>query len=920
MVRFSKNRLYSCVFTAAIFSFLSGIDVEARSHSFVSLSCGEGKLPYRCSDGASHTISDKVYQFVKSTEEKNGSEASLISSTIIVAQQPNTVIQANRVQINGVDGAGATDNTYGVVASQGGKVVLSDSTLKDISTGLRAESGTIEVNRGLVKATQVGVYADKQGTSVLLTNTKIKVKSRDFNQGVALFNGADAVIKMKGGSIDVTDAAALYVRVRGSTTLNDVTITSKSQQAIDKGNANKEDDVSYAVLNVNQHSSLSLNNTNIVATGVHALWIGLEANAQSSVGQEASILISRVNIEDSKITVSGTKHGMHFDMDKEDNEYQQGFIFLKRTTFDVPDGAVIHSYRGSSYIGVTEGTKISGDLLLTAEKESSVAILANSSSLTGGTRVADDSVAELYLTGGSKWVLTKSKEMNQQVSNLVSSISFVKLSDSMIAFSPPAFQEYQTLYIGKGEEEVYSAQGNAHLYLNTFLKGDGSLDNQKTDRLLIHGDVVGKTTVHVQFIAGNQAEAVGNGNAESISLIQVSGKAAEDSFQLSSSYIALEGLPYQYYLYAYGPSSSLGKAKTSQRLVKGNGNFWDFRLESKYVQLTPNVSTVPDSELMVRDVVPQVPTYLFLPNALFHAGLMDIENKNKQLKIMRSVSSKLLKFERIPTLSVYDYGGNYHYVSDLSLLEYGYGGHLHYNALEADILLKTIERAHITTSFGILTTYGKLSLRPQGVEHSQKNIFHKWSVTAYGNLESSVGFYVDSLLTYGLFKGDVLTFARNKTATLKGNPLNVSLSVGKAFTTGGKAFVFDPQIQLIYQHLQFHKAHDIDGFDVEMGKLDQWGMRIGGRLTKTLAASEKDRIVSFYGKIHLSHSFRGKRSVYFKDAFQLSAFGSSLEAGVGVHSQLSPKFTLHGDLMYQHKLTKAGFSGIHFSGGLRYRF
>lgn len=171
-----------------------------------------------------------------------------------------------------------------------------------------------------------------------------------------------------------------------------------------------------------------------------------------------------------------------------------------------------------------------------------------------------------------------------------------------------------------------------------------------------------------------------------------------------------------------------------------------------------------------------------------------------------------------------------------------------------------------------------------------------------------------------MFEGDVLTFVRGKTATLKGKPLNVSLSAGKAFTTGEEGFIFDPQIQLIYQHLQFHKAHDIDRFDVEMGKLDQWAMRIGGRLTKTLAAFEKDRIVSFYGKLHVSHGFRGKQSVYFKDAFQLSAFGSSLEAGVGVYSQLSSKLILHSDLMYQHKLTKAGFSGIHFSGGLRYRF
>ncbi|KEC56627.1 hypothetical protein O99_00526, partial [Bartonella rochalimae ATCC BAA-1498] len=36
--------------------------------------------------------------------------------------------------------------------------------------------------------------------------------------------------------------------------------------------------------------------------------------------------------------------------------------------------------------------------------------------------------------------------------------------------------------------------------------------------------------------------------------------------------------------------------------------------------------------------------------------------------------------------------------------------------------------------------------------------------------------------------------------------------------------------------------------------------------------------------------------------------------------QLSNAIALHGDLLYQHKLTKAGFSGISISGGLRYQF
>ncbi|WP_208434196.1 autotransporter outer membrane beta-barrel domain-containing protein [Bartonella taylorii] len=908
MIRESKNHLYLCVFTAVISPFLSNIDVEARSFSSVSFSCSEGKLPYRCNDGAKHTITDKVYQSVNSSDEKSESENSFTTSAIIVAQEPNTVIQAMRVKINGIDGV---KDTYGIVASQGGKVVLSDSTLKNVSIGFRADSGTIEVNRGSIEANQMGVYAEKQGASVILTDAKIKVHGQGVGQKGALFSGFDASIKMTGGLIDVINAAALYVGKRGSAILDSVSITLKSQKTMDK-----EDEVAHAVLNINQHSSTYLKNSNVLARDVSGLWIGLDTNAQSSVGQEGNILVSRVNIEDSKIIVTGSKYGMHFDMDKGDNSYQQGIVFLKKATFEVPDGTAIHSHKSSGYIGVTEGTRISGDLLLTAEKGASMAVLADSSSLIGGTRVADDSVAELYLTGGAKWILTKRKEINSQVLNrIVSSISFLKLSDSVIAFETPTFQEYQTLHIGKGGEEVFNAQGSAHLYLNTHLNGDGSLDDQKTDRLLIHGNVSGKTTVHVQFVVGNQGEVVGNGNAKSISLIQVSGKAAEDSFQLSSTYIALEGLPYQYYLHPYGPDSSLGNTRTAQRLVKGDGDFWDFRLESKYVQPAFDAPVV----LRVRDVVPQVPSYLILPNVLFHAGLMDIGSQNMQLETMRSVG-RSLKTDGSSTLFVSSYGGSYRYVSDLSALEYGYGGNFDYNAIEAGVLLKTIEGAYSTTSFRIMGTYGKVSLRPRDVNQSQKSTFHKWSVTAYGSVENNTGFYVNGLLSYALFKGDIFTFARGKTATLKGNPLNVSFSSGKRFMTGYEGIMFDPQVQFIYQNLQFHKAHDLDGFDIEMKKIDQWLMRVGGRLTKTFTTFEKDRFISFYGQLHIANHFGGKQFVRFKDSFQLGSFGSSLEAGLGINSQLSSKITLHSNLIYQHKLTKAGFSGVRFSGGLNYRF
>ncbi|MET3560291.1 hypothetical protein ABID39_000983 [Bartonella japonica] len=912
MVRVSKIRLCLCVFTTAIFSFLPNIEVVAHSHSYASLSCSESEAYYRCNDGEAHTINNKVYKLMTFFEKENGNNNSPISFAVIGAQMANTVIQAISVKVEGNDNI---KDVYGVVVSQGGKVVLSDSTFKHVSTGFKADNGVIEVYGGFVEAIQAGVYAEKQGTSVILTNAKITVKNREDNQGAALFSRIGANIQMKGGEIDVTNAAALHVGTGGNANLNGVTVTSKNQEIKDKKN------IVHAALNISHQSVLHLKKSNVVANDMSGLWIGSDANTPSGVDIAGNILISRINIEDSKIMVVGNKYGMHFDVNKKNKEYGQEIVFLKNSILDVPDGTAIHNSESRAYLAVTAGTKISGDLLLTAEKGASVAILADSASLAGGARVSEDAIAELYLTEGSKWVLTQRKEKDlQDLNSEVSSISFVKLSKSVIVFETPISQKYQTLYIGKGREEAYSAQDSAHLYFNTHLNDDGSFDNKKTDRLLIHGDVSGKTTVHVQLVVGDQKEKVDDENAQTISIIQVSGKAAEDSFQLSTPYVALEGLPYQYYLRAYGPDSSRGSARSEQRLVKGNGDFWDFRLESKYIQPILDEPTFLDTVRRVKDVVPQVPTYLLLPNALFHAGLMDISIKNKYLKTLQEVSSGLLKIGGSSALSVNSYGGSYHYVSDLSALEYGYGGDFAYNALEAGVLLKTRESPYNVISFGVMGAYGKLALQPRDVEKSQNNTFNKWSVTAYGSMEYESGFYLNGVLSYGLFKGDVFTLARDKAATLKGNPLNISLSAGKAFVSGYKDFVFDPQVQFIYQNLQFHKAHDIDGFDIEMGKLDQLVMRVGGYLTKTLAVSKEDHIISFYGKIHFSSHFGEKQFVHFKDPFQLGLFGSSLEAGLGINSQLSSKITLHGDLNYQHKLTNAGFSGVSFSGGLRYRF
>ncbi|WP_273789419.1 autotransporter outer membrane beta-barrel domain-containing protein [Bartonella sp. ML70XJBT] len=326
------------------------------------------------------------------------------------------------------------------------------------------------------------------------------------------------------------------------------------------------------------------------------------------------------------------------------------------------------------------------------------------------------------------------------------------------------------------------------------------------------------------------------------------------------------------------------------------------------------------AEQGIRAVVPQLPTYLLLPNALFQVGLMEMTPQNKMLETMRGAFYYFSKKNKNTAFFLHAYGASHHYASNLSDLEYGYSAELDYNAFQAGVLLNEMESLYTRTFFGALGNYGKLSLAPQNVEQSKKSSLDKWSIGAYGSLQHDTGLYIDGVLSYGLFKGDILTLARGKVMALKGKQFSGSLTSGKTFVIGCKGIVFDPQVQVIYQHLQFNQAYDADHIDVDLGKFHQWMGRVGGRLSKTLGVVEEGREVSFYSKFSYLHNFEDKKFVSFKDDFQLGSFGSSLEAGLGFNARLSSKFSLYGDVTYQHRLKKVGFSGASFSAGLRHRF
>ncbi|WP_246744074.1 autotransporter outer membrane beta-barrel domain-containing protein [Bartonella raoultii] len=891
---------------------------------------------YSCNDGQSHTVSGLTLQASGGTQHS------------VRVDNKGTVLTLEAANITGA-AASSSGTISAVLAEQSAEIVLNKkSKIQSSAIGLEAKNGgTVKVIESTVNASHVGALVDT-GSSVNLKDTEIHVVGALASAGLASSGGK---ITMNSGSIHVMGGAAVKSELGGNVNLEGVKITVKKQEGV----SDSAEKVERAAILLSNKGSVDLKNGNVVtdATGLLIRGnddaVGVEGGRRKR-SSDVRPSLNRAHIESSTFKVEGDgSYGIYFDGTKQKEALQQtagssvennrvvkrnavsqqektpmrmtGAVSLKNTKFEVANGIAIYGNNSNAQVSLEKEAILTADLLLRAKNNSNIVASLDNSLVVGGARVDKDSYAKLDLTNKSVWRLTRSARKSEEAECVDSCVSSVSLVNSRIEFlTSEAKDVYQTLHIGEGKGIVYRAEGDASIHLNAHLSPNNPIGKQVTDRLIIHGDVSGKTIVHVQGISENIVDRGHAKNPHSVSIIQVYGTAAKDSFQLYGNYVALHNSPYKYALRSYNSEATTKQEHVQQKFMKNGADFWNFRLENQYVKSTVPMLGSALSEQFVRSVVPQVPTYLLLPNSVFHAGLMDINNQSKQLETLRATSNGMMEVRENPSLYLRGYGGSYRYISNLSALEYGYKGDLNYNGVEAGILLQTIENADSALSFGVMGSYGKLSLQPVDVEQSQESAFDKWTATAYGSMQHDAGFYVDGLLSYGLFKGDVLTLARGNTATLKANPLSVSLTGGQTIATGYQGFIVDPQVQVVYQHLQFEKTRDIDNFDIEMGNLDQWVARVGGRLTKSPKGSEGVDAIAFYSKLYLVHGFEGKKSVQFKDTFQLGAFGSSLEAGLGFNAKLSSAFSLHGDFAYQHKLNKAGFSGTSFSGGVRYQF
>ncbi|SPU27316.1 Type V secretory pathway, adhesin AidA [Candidatus Bartonella washoeensis] len=665
-----------------------------------------------------------------------------------------------------------------------------------------------------------------------------------------------------------------------------------------------------------------------------------------------------IHVEDSIITVSEQhkSYGILFDhiisSNLKEGEKVINKATLTNTKLLVRDGIGIVGpyYSGAIAEVYLKNSEFRADMLLKNKTETedsqpgTLRLNADNSIIEGRVKAFPQNTTAFTLKNNSQWYLKISKfevdtgdeyKLYQHVDKLpgtnqkaLSVISVLNLNDSSIVFNAPhalVQGQYQTLYVGRTVDvsepqenrdsnvaAVYNATGDAKVYFNLQWSDGLAIEQQKNDRLLIHGDVTGMTTIYVNILSKdeNRVEDSVPSNMRGLSLVQVSGKANETAFKLANGYTTMHGLPYKYTLNAYGPTSSRGKASVEQNLVGEEQNFWDFRLQNATL----------DDKGEIRAVVPQVASYLVLPNALFSSGFSDVNNQNILLDNMRAMDFGA-KDNKKRGIFLSTHGNKVTLSSNRNPLQYGYGADVQYTAVQAGITLAAIEEEEITTAFGLLGTYGKLAFTPKDMEGAGKSVLDKWSFTAYGSIQHDNGIYLDTFFSYGTVKGNITTALIGNTAKLDDtNTLSASASVGQKLATDIEGLFFEPQAQLVYQRLTLGTFSDVDGFKVNMGNPYQWLVRVGGRLTQTMIPVKDGCPISFYGKLNVLRAFGNNGTIQIGDTFHLDSMRSSVEGGLGINMHLSQNAVLHADVNYQHKLQKAGASGINFFGGIRYRF
>ena len=473
----------------------------------------------------------------------------------------------------------------------------------------------------------------------------------------------------------------------------------------------------------------------------------------------------------------------------------------------------------------------------------------------------------------------------------------------------------------------YASPGGT-LTLNTVLNAGGPLARQFTDRLLISGNAIGSTPVLIN--AFGRGARTGNGVPDAIdgiSVVQVAGASSPGAFTLPGGFVD-GGTPFQYHLYAYGPGSPNGPAAASQSLVGNGGNQWDYRLQTAYVTpegpvppepVPPGGGDPPLPPNARPEVAPQVPAYVTTPTALFNAGFQDIDSLHRRLGEIRD--DQQLGRDPQGEAFVRVYGTRLNYTTNRSFTGFGVDSSQDYAATQFGGNRIAVNNDSGTLRVGLAGTLGRLWFQPSAVDGASKGLFNSETLAGLITWQSRAGWYVDAIVSGGMFDGTVSTPNAGETTGMNGTSLAGSIEAGYPIALGWQALTVEPQVQFVYQRLNFAQRTDVSGIAVDLGNPSEGVFRGGARLIRQFADAD-GMLFTPYLKANVLQGIGGGDPVHLSGySLPTGVFGTALQVGGGVTGTLTRNLSVYGDVAWQQNVGGGGGSrGWAFNGGLRYVF
>ena len=816
------------------------------------------------------------------TEGKALRGVSVVSSTASASAKLNSVrILTSGDQASGLD----VEARAQLVASDTHVVTIGSFSAGAVVTGSNSSitQAEMQLSNSTISTAGEGSNGIRAGhnTRTALFDTDI-VTTGDQADGIFAYKGA--TLQMSGGGIQTQGANSHGLLLDGRST------------ALLQGSHVSASGAAAAGVQVNAIAKLTLLDSTVQASGAggNALSMGGGTGRGVATAQVSNSILSSAN--GAAIQVAGP------------NGQQVVIDLLNGTRAGSDTGVLLDAAADTQTSLAMNGDVLAdGDIVIHGNAVVNVS-LANRSRWAGAT----SNLNRLTLDTGGQWQITGSSDLHD-LSNA-----------GAVGFVAPAAGDYKSLTV-RGN---YSGS-NGVLTVNTVLNEGGALANQHTDRLLVEGNATGTTLIEVKPTgSGALTDLRQNGQVnadEGISIVQVGGDSHADAFALKGGYVAAG--PWQYTLHAFGP----GEADPSQSLLPGGKLNWDYRLGNTFVceggcgpeepekPGEPEEPELPHPGRIV--VVPQIPSYLVAPTALFNYGSRTLDTLHQRLGELRNTAGKSDEqlggevFARV-------LGGQLKYRTDLSFNDYGYDFEQQMSTLQAGGSLVKWNGKDSTLRAGWAVDLGTTRVTPQAADGDSHANYTAYGVSGWLTWQQASGMYVDAVLGAQRFSGDVSTTLRgSNVAKIHADMWTASLEVGYPFAVS-KGWSVEPQAQVTRQWLNFKDFNDADGLATHIAPVAQTTGRAGVRVAKT----DEPKFAP-YLRADLIRSFGARPQVTVasetwnvSETFSGGRIGASYRIGAGASSQFANNVSLYGETTYQHGTGSAGLRGWGANAGVRWNF